>query len=344
MSDAKFVDGQLTKEVIVKSGWSSKELLLQFIDNNFNPVVDSKGQKTRFEVTVKGAIEAIKERSEIQSHVISVLNGLGGSQKAQSELEELGIIFDDYPKPTSLIDYFIRMQDGNDFIVLDFFSGSGTTAHSVYKVSALDNKKIRFISVQLPEPTKADSKARKAGLLSISDIARKRITLAGEKFKSEVQGQLSLRGTHDIDFGFKCLNLNQSNFKPWQALATDICDEELLKQMELNVDHIDPNAEQEDILYELIIKAGVMPTEKIEKIELAGQNVFSVADKILLVHLQDEINQAVIDEVVKLQPQQFICLDRAFHGNDQLKTNAVKTFEAFNQGKEKIDQISFKTV
>lgn len=114
--------------------------------------------------------------------------------------------------------------------------------------------------------------------------------------------------------------------------------------MELNVDHIDPNANQEDLLYELLIKAGVMPTEKVERVELSGHQLFSVAGGTLLVHLEDDIDQSLVDAVLAKAPGQFICLDKAFHGNDQLKTNAVKTFESFNQGKEKIDQIDFRTV
>jgi len=87
-----------------------------------------------------------------------------------------------------------------------------------------------------------------------------------------------------------------------------------------------------------------MPTEKVEQIELANHTLFSVADDTLLIHLDDVIDQALIDAVLATVPSQFICLDKAFHRNDQLKTNAVKTFAAFNQGKEKIDQIDFKTV
>ena len=114
--------------------------------------------------------------------------------------------------------------------------------------------------------------------------------------------------------------------------------------MELNIEHIDLRASQEDLLYELLIKAGVKPTERIEQIELAGHQLFSVAEGSLLVHLEDEIDQALIDAVLTQAPGQFICLDKAFHRMDQLKTNAVKNFQAYNQGKEKIDQIDFKTV
>jgi len=198
--------------------------------------------------------------------------------------------------------------------------------------------------VQLPEPTDEGTERYKAGFETIAEVSKERIRRAAEKIRQEVSQELDLEGRDQLDLGFKVLKLNQSNFKLWQAPAKDVSDEELLQQMELNVDHIDPNASQEDLLYELLIKAGVMPTEKVEQVELAGHTLFSVAEGSLLVHLEDDIDQALIDAVLSKAPGQFICLDKAFHGNDQLKTNAVKTFEAFNQGKEKIDQIDFKTV
>lgn len=203
---------------------------------------------------------------------------------------------------------------------------------------------MKFIVVQLPEKTVEGTEAYQSGYRTIADIAKERVRRAGEKLRADFSQQLSLNNSEQLDLGFKVLKLNQSNFKLWEAPAKDISDEELLQQMELNVDHVDPNASQEDLLYELLIKAGVMPTEKEEQIELAGHTLFSVADGALLVHLEDDTDQALIDAVLAKAPSQFICLDKAFHGNDQLKTNAVKTFEAFNQGKVKIDQIDFKTV
>jgi len=201
--------------------------------------------------------------------------------------------------------------------------------------------------VQLPELTDQDSSARRVGFKNIADISKERIRRASNKLRKDeltTTSSLCFESQQECDLGFKVLKLNQSNFKLWQAPVKDVSDEELLEQMELNVDHIDPDASQEDLLYELLIKAGVMPTENVEQIELAGHKLFSVAEGSLLVHLEDDIDQALIDAVLAKAPRQFICLDKAFHGNDQLKTNAVKTFEAFNQGKEKIDQIDFKTV
>lgn len=198
--------------------------------------------------------------------------------------------------------------------------------------------------MQLPEHIDANHEVSRAGYATIADISKERIRRAGSKIRSDLDGKLTLENDYEIDIGFKVLKLNQSNFKQWQAPAKDVSDEELVKQFELNVDHVDPNTPKEYLLYELLIKAGVKPTEKIETIELAGHSLYSVDDGILLIFLENEIQRSLIDAIVEQAPQQFICLDSAFHGNDQLKTNAAKTFEAYNQGKESIDRIDFLTV
>lgn len=238
------------------------------------------------------------------------------------------------------------MNDSEEFIVLDFFAGSCTTAHAVFNIlkRPSNNKNINFINIQLPEPCKVGSIALSKGFEAISDIGMERIRRAGQKIRAETSSQLDFDGKFNIDLGFKVLKLDRSNFKQWQISNTEIADEDLKKQLELHIDPIDPNATQEDILYELLIKAGVMPTKKIELIELAGHAVFSVDEGGWLICLQDKVEQSLIDAVLEKEPVQFICLDRAFHGNDQLKANAVSTFANFNEGKDKADQIEFRTV
>lgn len=275
-------------------------------------------------------------------------NKIPGNKKATKDVNK---IFDgkkifDHPKPIEMICRAV-LQGTSPYehcVVLDFFAGSGSTGHAVFKQNVNDGGNRRFILVQLPEKLDEDSNAFKLGFRSIAEVSKERIRRVALDLKSKSDFQMNLDSEAKGDFGFKVLKLNQSNFKPWQAPSKDISDDELLQQMELNVDHIDPSASKEDLLYELLIKAGVMPTEEVERIELAGHKLFSVAEGSLLVHLEDDIDQALIDAVLAKAPGQFICLDKAFHGNDQLKSNAAKTFEAFNQGKEKIDKIDFKTV
>ncbi|WP_321350328.1 site-specific DNA-methyltransferase [Halopseudomonas oceani] len=242
------------------------------------------------------------------------------------------------PKPVGLIKRMLQIatdKSSND-VVLDFFAGSGTLFEAVFELNAEDQGNRRALGVQLPEVA-----ARKS---TVSAMAIDRVAKSAQRIKDIASEELSFLTDGQADLGFKVLKLDQSNFKPWQAPSKDVSDAELLQQLELAVDHVDPNASQEDLLYELLLKAGVKPTERIERISLAGQALFSVADGSLLVYLDTQIDQALIDAVLTLAPSQFICLDKAFHGNDQLKTNAVKTFAHFNDGKTGIERIDFKTV
>lgn len=272
--------------------------------------------------------------------ISNVWNGIEGNKKATRDLKKLlGEKVFDFPKPLELITRCIEISCEPCDIVLDFFSGSGVIGHAVYAVDI----PIKFIAVQLPEKCDPGSMAFESGYRTIAEIAKDRIRRAGAEMRLKYEGQLKLEEV-ESDLGFKVLKLNQSNFKPWQSPDKRISDDELLQQMELAVDHIDPNASAEDLLYELLLKAGVKPTETIERIELAGHNLFRVGEDSLFIHLENDIDQALIDAVLAANPDEFICLDRAFHGNDQLKANAAKTFETYNQGKEGLDRIEFKTV
>ncbi len=258
-----------------------------------------------------------------------------------------------FPKDETVLQDLIGMMTSGEDIIIDFFAGSGTTGQSVLAQNTIDSSNRKYILVQLPEPLSIENKdqasaARYCDSLGrsrfISELTKERLLRASQKIREEISGQLDFEGKANLDLGFKVLKLDRSNFKHWQAPAKDINDDELAKQFELHIDHIDPNASQEDILYELLIKAGVMPTKKIELIELANHAVFSVDDGGWLICLQDTIEQSLIDAVLAKEPVQFICLDRAFHGNDQLKANAISTFADFNQGRDKADQIEFRTV
>ena len=148
-------EGHLVKAVDVTSGWSSKELCEEFINRGCKPIRDAKGQMTRFELSATGAIEVVKTRSEAQSHVISVIRGFGSTQAQSAELAAAGIEFP-YPKPLGLVQYLVSMVADPDALVLDFFAGSGTTAHAVLKLNAEDGGKRRFILVSSSEATAAE--------------------------------------------------------------------------------------------------------------------------------------------------------------------------------------------
>lgn len=146
-SNATISNFKLCNEVIVSSGWSSKGIFEDFINSNFKPVKDSKDQSTTFVITKTGAIENIKSRSEA-SHVVSSLYNMGSTQNMSSELKKIGVDFD-YPKSLTLIQYLISIVNGENFIALDSFAGSGTTAHAVLNLNKRDNRNRKFILIEM---------------------------------------------------------------------------------------------------------------------------------------------------------------------------------------------------
>jgi adenine-specific DNA-methyltransferase len=231
----------------------------------------------------------------------------------------------------------------SDDIILDFFSGSATTAHSILDLNKQDGGNRKFILVQLPEPCDENSEAFKAGFKTIADIGKERIRRVIKKLNAEQEGKLDF-GQGNQDRGFKVLKLDKSNFRQWQSLDPSTPPEKIIEQLELHKDHISGTSTQEYLLYEILLKAGFTPTEKIETKTIAGKTVYSVAEGALLLCLEDVVTKELIDKIAEVEPMQFICLDSAFHGNDQLKANAVQTFAARNMEKEKHNQIIFKTV
>lgn len=147
LTDALIESNELQNEVIIRSGWASKTQLESFIQNHFEPVIDSKGQLTRFEITSTGAIEIIKKRENI-SHVMSILTNLGSTQSMSQVLMKLGTSFD-FPKPVKLVEYLLEFYSNNDSIILDSFAGSGTTAHAVLNMNKRDGGERKFICVEM---------------------------------------------------------------------------------------------------------------------------------------------------------------------------------------------------
>jgi len=247
-----------------------------------------------------------------------------------------------FPKPVQLLSqiFSISTTDGNDTsdIILDFFSGSSTTAHAVLEINKKEHDRLKFICVQLPEPCDEKSEAYKAGYKNIADIGKERIRRVIKKIEDE-QKQDSAQTTltdestekHRLDLGFKVFKLDKSNFNIWDgAIEDDATGEDITKQLKLIIENIDPNSSEEDILYELLLKSGFQLTTGVNKIELAGKKVYSIENDALLICLDRELNNEVITEMAKKEPARVICLDEGFSGNDQLKTNAVQIMKSFN--------------
>lgn len=247
-----------------------------------------------------------------------------------------------FPKPVSLLKELIiqGVELEDDAIVLDFFAGSATTAEAVMRLNNAEKKKLKYLMVQLPEKTEEKSNPYNAGYKNLADLSKERIRRAAKKIEEEQSGQLDFNSDSKPDFGFKVFKLSRSNFKIWEGDVENI--KNLEQQLFDHVDHIDGASKPEAILYELLLKSGFPLTTKVEKIQLAGKDVFSIEEGALLICLDKNLTQEVIDAIAEENPLQVICLDEGFKGNDQLKANAVQTFKARAQEEE--SEIVFRTV
>jgi adenine-specific DNA-methyltransferase len=237
--------------------------------------------------------------------------------------------FFDTPKPILLVKKILNISTDVNDIVLDFFAGSATTAHAVMALNKEDGGNRKFICVQLPEPCDEKSEAHKQGYQTIAEISKERIRRAAAKIKTEQAESHAKPDLFDegktntvLDLGFRVFKLQKSNFKVWDA-STPKDAEAIQQALELHVDHIDPSACQEAILFELLLKSGFELTTPIKKLTLANKEVYSIADDALLICLDKALTSEVIREMAERNPVRVICLDEGFQDNDQLKTNAV---------------------
>ena len=324
-SEVQVEGGKLLSSARFCSGWSSKELLDAFISNGCKEIIDAKGQPTAFEISSTGAIEAVKVRGE-PSHVISVLTGFGGPQKATGDLSEIGVPFDDYPKPVSLVKYLASMVRGDDFIAMDFFSGSATTAHAIIQLNAEDGGSRKFIMVQLPEVCGDDTIASKAGYNTIAEIGKDRIRRAGSKI-----GLADAHRDWSKDVGFRVLKVDTSNMAD-VYYAPDATDK---ANLELFVNNIKPDRTPEDLLFQVMLDWGVDLALPIAKQTLQGNEVFLVDGNVLAACFDASglIDEAFVKELAKHQPLRAVFRDAGFK-DSAVKINVEQIFKLLSPGTE----------
>ena len=304
-----------TNKVVASTGWASRAQLVDFIENDYNPVVDTKGQSTVFVLTKTGAIETIKKRGEV-SHVISFLNGMGGTQKATADMGELGNYFD-YPKPVVLMKYLSKMYSEKDDIVLDFFSGSATTAHAVMQLNAEDGGNRKFIMVQIPEETPEDSEARKAGYNTIPEIARERIRRAGKKIKEE-----SPLTTADLDTGFRVFRLDEGNYEDVKRSPKEFKQD----QLDLFLNNIKTDRNDLDLLFGCMLDWGVQLSLPMTQEVVDGKTIYTVNDGDLVACFAENVSEDVVKAMAEKMPLRVIFRDSCF-AQDADKINIYETFK-----------------
>jgi DNA methylase N-4/N-6 len=230
----------------------------------------------------------------------------------------------DHPKPLALVRRCAEIATNPDSIVLDFFAGSGTTAHAVMALNAEDGGNRRCISVQLPEPTDENSEARKAGYENIAEITRERIRRAGAKILEEESAKLDGRA-ESLDVGFRAYKLVDTNFTKWRA-DSSLSEEELKGLFAGMGESVDDDARPEALLTEVLLKLGFSLTEHTERVDVAGLEAFSVADGLVVAYLNEHVKPTLeqLRDMVALEPGRLVVLEDAFQGDDVLKTNLVQ--------------------
>ena len=272
--------------------------------------------------TSQGEFRIVQKMRHCEKLIRSLLSDTCySSRRGTAEVENLfdGKIFS-FPKPIKLLSDFIKVGTNENSIVLDFFSGSATTAHAVMKLNAEDGGKRKFIMVQLPEVTDEKSEARKAGYESICQIGEERIRRAGEKVKEEA----GLNG-QDIDVGFRVLKLDSSNME--DVFYTP---EEFDEQRTLDlVDNVKSDRTPLDLPFQVMPELGIELSAKIEERDVNGKKLFFVEGTYLIATFDTEVNESTVTEIAKMKPQYFVMRD-ASAANDNVLDNFEQIFKHYS--------------
>lgn len=258
---------------------------------------------------------------------------VGHNQTATRELKALfdGVKLFDFPKPVDYISQFVRLFTDPTSIVLDFFSGSATTAHAVMKLNAEDGGTRHFILVQLPESTAPDSEAAKAGYKNLCEIGKERIRRAGKKILEEqeksgfdgglfTQNESSLR----VDVGFRDLKLDSSNMNDIYYRPEEFS-EQLIRE-----DNVKESRTPEDLLFQVMLECNLPLSSKIKTEKIEGKDVFSVNNGYLVACFDDNINEVVIKAVAKRRPYYFVMRDSSLE-SDNVADNFEQIFQAYSK-------------
>ena len=278
-------------------------------------LIDADGKPAKWNVYTKIWLSDRQEEGMTPVNFITKYE----NRHSAKELKALEIPFD-FAKPIGLISYLAQLCSvGSNDIVLDFFSGSATTAHAVMQLNAEDGGKRKFIMVQLPEATDEKSEAYKAGYKNICEIGKERIRRAGKKIKED-----SPLTTQDLDTGFRVLKLDSSNMQDVYYTPSEFNEQKLFD------DNIKPDRTEEDLLFQTMIDLGIELSAKIEKRSIAGKTVWSVSDGYLMACFDEEVNETTITEIARQQPYYFVMRDSSL-ANDQVADNFEQIWEEYSK-------------
>ena len=278
-------------------------------------LIDADGKSAKWNVYTKIWLSDRQEEGMTPVNFITKYE----NRHSAKELKALEIPFD-FAKPIGLISYLAQLCSvGSNDIILDFFSGSATTAHAVMQLNAEDGGKRKFIMVQLPEATDEKTEAYKAGYKNICEIGKERIRRAGKKIKEE-----SPLTTQDLDIGFRVLKLDSSNMQDVYYTPSEFNEQKLFD------DNIKPDRTEEDLLFQTMIDLGSELGAKIEKRSIAGKTVWSVSDGYLMACFDEDVNETTITEIARQHPYYFVMRDSSL-ANDQVADNFEQIWEEYSK-------------
>lgn len=312
-NDIYYENGRTTNEV---------EVVSKFSDSQSN--IDTFIQKDLLYITKNFLLrrdvgeEAAEKRKSITD---LLLNDYGDNQESDKEFLEL---FDkkyfDYTKPIKLIYNLVKSNFTEEGIILDFFSGSATTAHAIMLLNSEDGGNRKFIMVQLPEKTEEKSEAFKAGYKNICEIGKERIRRAGKKIKEE-----SPLTTQDLDTGFRVLKLDSTNMQDIYYSPKDISQADLFSQ----VDNVKPDRTGEDLLFQVMLELGATLDSKIETTTVAGKTIYNVAEGYLVACFDPDVTDDVVKSIAQMQPAYAVLRDTSMK-DDSTATNFEQIFKTYS--------------
>jgi adenine-specific DNA-methyltransferase len=252
---------------------------------------------------------------------------VGSNQESRQELKKL---FDDKgffdgPKPVRLLEKMLKIGNCKNSTVLDFFSGSATTAHAVMKLNAEDGGNRKFIMVQLPEVCEEKSEAAKAGYKNICEIGKERIRRAGKKVKEEAGLTAA-----DLDIGFRVLKLDSSNMEDVYYAPDKTSQDDLLSL----ISNIKPDRTPEDLLFQVMLEFGITLDSQIEETVISGKKVFKVAGNFLIACFDENVTDDVVKAIAQATPAYAVLRDSSF-ANDSVAANFEQIFATYSPDTER---------
>lgn len=315
MSDLHFSNGCTTNDVdVVAQFCVSQEKINEYINNELLFITINYGLRRDVSEEEKSNRKAITDL---------LLSNWGDNQESEKEQQLIfNAKFFDYSKPIALLHNLIKCNENQKSIILDFFSGSATTAHAVMKLNAEDGGNRKFIMVQLPEETDEKSEAYKAGYKNICEIGKERIRRAGKKILEDNKDK---EGIENLDIGFRVLKCDSTNMKDVYYNPADYD----MNMFDSLTDNIKEDRTPEDLLFQVMLDLGILLSSKIEESTIAGKKMFDVADGFLIACFDENVNEDTIKAIAQKKPYYFVMRDSSM-ANDSVATNFEQIFATYS--------------